>query len=85
MERGASLGTRIGNVRFGSKADISACVSDVRFTPKSGHSQRRLRCPLCAKSGHQSIRAEHAFEGEKVPRSDDRRRGQEFRGSAIDG
>jgi hypothetical protein len=26
------------NVRFGSEADISACVRDVRFTPKSGHS-----------------------------------------------
>ena len=40
------------DVRFGSKADISACVRDVRFTPKSGHFQRRLRCPLSAKSGH---------------------------------
>ena len=27
-------------------------VRDVRFTPKSGHSQRRLRCPLSANSGH---------------------------------
>jgi hypothetical protein len=26
------------NVRFGSKADIEACPRDVRFTPKSGHS-----------------------------------------------
>jgi hypothetical protein len=25
------------NVRFGSKADIEACPSNVRFTPKSGH------------------------------------------------
>jgi hypothetical protein len=25
------------HVRFGSKADIEACPSDVRFTPKSGH------------------------------------------------
>ena len=25
------------NVRFGSKADISALVSNVRFTPRSGH------------------------------------------------
>jgi hypothetical protein len=25
------------NVRFGSKADISECPSDVRFTPKSRH------------------------------------------------
>src|SRR6516225_3628490 len=27
----------VGNVRFGSKADISACPRHVRFTPKSGH------------------------------------------------
>jgi hypothetical protein len=25
------------HVRFGLKADISACPCDVRFTPKSGH------------------------------------------------
>jgi hypothetical protein len=25
------------NLRFGSKADISACPRHVRFTPKSGH------------------------------------------------
>jgi hypothetical protein len=40
------------NVRFGSKADISALVSNVRFTPESGHSRRRCLCPLSAKSGH---------------------------------
>jgi hypothetical protein len=28
---------RIANVRFGSKADIKACLSDVPFTPNSGH------------------------------------------------
>src|SRR5215472_4409397 len=27
-------------VRFGSKADISACPCDVRFTPESGHRNR---------------------------------------------
>jgi hypothetical protein len=26
------------NVRFGSEADIQACLSNVRFTPESGHS-----------------------------------------------
>src|SRR5262249_40961280 len=26
----------------------------VRFTPKSGHSQRKNRCPLRVKSGHQT-------------------------------
>ena len=30
--------TYAANVRFGSKADISPCPRDVRFTPKSGHS-----------------------------------------------
>ena len=56
MERGASLGTRIGNVRFGSKADIGVCVRDVRFTPDSGHAADRQECPLSAKSGHSTAR-----------------------------
>jgi len=30
------------NVRFGSKADIEARPSNVRFTPKSGHGSARL-------------------------------------------
>ena len=38
-------------VRFGSKADILRCGSDVRFTPESGHLPRTSRCPLSAKSG----------------------------------
>lgn len=42
------------NVRFGSKADIEARQSDVRFTPKSGHWLRALGSPLSAKSGHRS-------------------------------
>jgi hypothetical protein len=40
------------HVRYGSKADILGDLRDVRFTPKSGYSAARLRCPLCAKSGH---------------------------------
>ena len=32
----------LANVRFGSKADISACLYDVRFTPESGHRLRQL-------------------------------------------
>ncbi len=40
------------DVRFGSKADIGATVRDVRFTPESGHSQRRPGCPLSAISRH---------------------------------
>jgi len=27
----------LGDVRFGSKADIGTCSTHVRFTPKSGH------------------------------------------------
>src|SRR5262249_54784766 len=41
------------HVRFGSKADISECPSDVCFTPNSGHWLSGSRCPLCAKSRHQ--------------------------------
>src|SRR5262245_23924593 len=40
------------NVRFGSKADIQHSLTDVRFTPKSGHWLSKSRCPLCAKSRH---------------------------------
>ncbi len=31
---------------------------DVRFTPESGHAAECTKCPLSAKSGHQSIPAE---------------------------
>jgi len=31
----------LGNVRFGSKADIGEGATDVRFTPKSGHGSAR--------------------------------------------
>src|SRR5512141_885499 len=40
------------NVRFGSLADISERIRDVRFTPESGHAERQHRGPLCAISGH---------------------------------
>jgi hypothetical protein len=33
-------------VRFGSKADIEAPSSDVRFTPESGHWLSATGCPL---------------------------------------
>src|SRR5262245_31818815 len=32
------------DVRFGSLAGIGQPIRDVRFTPKSGHVQRRARC-----------------------------------------
>src|SRR5262249_6773722 len=41
MRRPAKL-----HVRFGSKADIQRDLTDVRFTPKSGHMQRTRSCPL---------------------------------------
>jgi hypothetical protein len=36
------------DVRFGSQADILAIGCDIRFTPKSGHSEATVGCPLCA-------------------------------------
>ena len=49
------------DVRFGSKADIGARLRDVRFTPKSGHWNSVVECPLCAKSGHASWRRKQAI------------------------
>jgi hypothetical protein len=53
---------RLGEVRFGSKADIAYCQADVRFTPKSGHQitvhpsplypQKPDVCPQRPRSGH---------------------------------
>src|SRR5215469_8861981 len=51
-EQFAGTQSRAAHVRFGSKADISACLQHVRFTPKSGHSSTQLPCLLCAKSRH---------------------------------
>ena len=39
-------GSKICNVRFGSKADIRERPDRVRFTPKSGHGSARLGCRL---------------------------------------
>ena len=36
----------LGNVRFGSKADIAALPINVRFTPESGHRNSTAKCPL---------------------------------------
>jgi hypothetical protein len=36
------VGSVLGNVRFGSNADIEARQSDVRFTTESGRETRRL-------------------------------------------
>jgi hypothetical protein len=45
-----SLSVWGGNVRFGSKADICAAISHVRFTPNSGHVQHTRLCLLWTKS-----------------------------------
>ena len=46
--------SKFGDVCFGSKADMTGRICDVRFTPESGHWRSEFRCPLCAKSGHDS-------------------------------
>jgi hypothetical protein len=58
----------------GPKADIGTRSSNVRFTPESGHSQRGLRCPLSAKSGHSAFKETKgdprvAFPGGQSPHS----------------
>src|SRR5262249_2619159 len=58
----------IGDVRFGSKADIGEGATDVRFTPKSGHWNSAARCPLCAKSGHGT--SHYPINSSARPRSD---------------
>ena len=45
---------KVDNVRFGSKADICAAITHVRFTPESGLLQCTSACPLCAKSRHRA-------------------------------
>ena len=60
-----ALCDRPGGSRETARADLltfadhltsrRATFSNVRFTPESGHSQRQLRCPLSAKSGHSPI------------------------------
>jgi hypothetical protein len=40
------------HVRFGSKADMTLLIFDVRFTPESGHSEPPPECPLWAKRRH---------------------------------
>jgi hypothetical protein len=54
MRRDIPRWSGMADVRFGSKADILRCESDVRFAPNSGHLQRTSRCPLCANSGHRA-------------------------------
>ena len=43
------------HVRFGSEADITRLLGDVRFTPESGQTADSSICLLCAKSGHSAV------------------------------
>jgi hypothetical protein len=43
------------DVRFGSKADIAASPTNVRFTPNSGHWNSASKCLLCANSGQSAL------------------------------
>src|SRR5262249_9966450 len=57
-------------VRFGSAADITRNVGDVRFTPQSGQTRVASKCPLSAKSGltHRSKKpARHLVGGAGMP------------------
>ena len=65
---------KLANVRFGSKADIPASQSDVRFTPESGHSGARSKCPLSAKA---DIPAIERFSGSRRPATN------EYRGAPV--
>jgi hypothetical protein len=51
------------NVRLGSKADIQRSLTDVRFTPESGHWNPLARCPLWAKSRHSAYGPAHDVFG----------------------
>src|SRR5262249_52915020 len=48
MDRSPTLEDRNSNVRFGSKADICAATSDVRFTPNSDHESRHQQTVMSA-------------------------------------
>src|SRR6516164_8074696 len=43
------------DVCFGSEADIGPLLSNVRFTPESGHGSAWRQCLLRAKSGHRML------------------------------
>ena len=51
------------HVRFGSKADLTARLRNVRFTPESRHRAEGSACPLSANSGHQDKISLLAFDG----------------------
>ena len=65
-------GWRRPNVRFGSEVDILTLRNNVRFTPNSGHSDYRVRCPLCARTRlvHRSKQALYRLSRGSVVTSD---------------
>jgi hypothetical protein len=56
------------DVRFGSKADIRAVKSHVRFTPESGHVQCTRPCLLWANSGHHDLFDDFISGGQQLLR-----------------
>ena len=42
-------------------SEVRRCGINVRFTPKSGHSQVSLECPLSAKSGLMQCSKQHCY------------------------
>ena len=50
------------DVRYGSKADETTTLNNVRFTPESGHFFYARQCPLIANSGR-SAKANTALLG----------------------
>jgi hypothetical protein len=45
------------DARYGSLADISERIRDVRFTLESGHPPGQRQCPLSANSRHSRLKA----------------------------
>jgi hypothetical protein len=58
----------VGNVAFGSKADIKSAKAQVRFAAESGHSPRRAACPRCARR-RLMHRSKHSAGSERFTRS----------------
>ena len=50
------------------KIPFFGCLFNVRFTPESGHLQCNSPCPLCAKSGHETLFDHLVGDGEDARR-----------------
>ena len=51
----ADIARRHLDVRFGPEADMNRSNRDVCFTPESGHSSARSRCPLWTNIRHRTV------------------------------